>query len=344
MPGEKNSDDKGKLDRPLHSGPRTEVAPIISAGQFDYSAPPDETAGRLDQLRSHEGTTPQPKNLQSATHNPRPEKPVISIRAGGKLAAVDLKSLWDYRELLYFLTWRDVKVRYKQSVLGVAWAVIQPLFTMIIFTVFFGRLAQLPSDGIPYPLFACAAILPWTFFSNAVTNSGASLVGSANLITKVYFPRMIIPASAVAAGLIDLMIAFGILIVLMAYYGVGLTWGLLMAPALILLTALLAIAVGMWTSALNVKYRDIRYALPFAIQLTMYVTPIIYPMSLVPSRWRWLLNLNPLAGIVEGYRSAFFGRPFDWPTLAVSAAITFAFLFYAAYHFRQVERAFADIV
>jgi homopolymeric O-antigen transport system permease protein len=282
--------------------------------------------------------------LDSLSNNPQSEKPLVSIRAGGKFAAVDLKSLWAYRDLLYFLTWRDVKVRYKQTVLGVAWAVIQPLFTMIIFTIFFGRLAQLPSDGIPYPLFACAAILPWTFFSNAVTNSGASLVGSANLITKVYFPRMIIPASAVAAGLIDLMVAFGLLIVLMAYYGVGMTWSLLMAPALIILTVLLAVAVGMWTSALNVKYRDIRYALPFAIQLTMFVTPIIYPVSLVPSRWRWLLTLNPLTGIIEGYRSAFFGRPFDWPMLAVSAAITFALLFYATYHFRQVERAFADII
>lgn len=276
--------------------------------------------------------------------NPQSEKPLVSIRAGDKFAIGDLKSLWAYRDLLYFLTWRDVKVRYKQTVLGVAWALIQPLFTMIIFTIFFGRLAQLPSDGIPYPLFACAAVLPWTFFSNAVTNSGASLVGSANLITKVYFPRMIIPASAVAAGLIDLMVAFGLLIVLMAYYGVGMGWNMLMVPALIVLTVLLAIAAGMWMSALNVKYRDIRYALPFVIQLTMFVTPIIYPVSLVPAKWRWALTLNPLAGIIEGYRSAFFGRPFDWPMLAVSAAITFALLFYSAYHFRQVERAFADIV
>jgi lipopolysaccharide transport system permease protein len=273
-----------------------------------------------------------------------PEKPVVSIRPGGKFAAVDLNSLWDYRELLYFLTWRDVKIRYKQTVLGAAWAIIQPLFTMIIFSIFFGGLAQLPSDGIPYPLFAYAAVLPWTFFSNAVNNSGLSLVGSAHLVTKVYFPRMIIPTAAVAAGLVDLMIAFGLLIVLMSYYGVGITSNLLMTPALITLTALLAVAVGMWTSALNVKYRDIRHALPFAIQLTMFATPIIYPISLVPSRWRWALMLNPLTGIIEGYRSSFFGRPFDWPALAVSAAITFALLFYAAYHFRQVERAFADII
>jgi homopolymeric O-antigen transport system permease protein len=273
-----------------------------------------------------------------------PERPLVSIRAGSKFAAVDLKSLWAYRELLYFLTWRDVKVRYKQTVLGAAWAVIQPLFMMIIFSIFFGKLARLPSDGIPYPLFAYAAVLPWTFFSNAVTKSGNSLVGSANLITKVYFPRMIIPAAAVAAGLIDLMIAFGILIVLLSYYGVGMTWNLLMAPALVFMTALLAVAVGLWTSALDVRYRDIRHALPFAIQLTMFATPIIYPVSLVPSRWRWALNLNPLTGIIEGYRAAFFGRPFDWDALAISAAITIALLFYAAYHFTRVERTFADVV
>ena len=269
---------------------------------------------------------------------------MVSIRAGGKFAAVDLKSLWAYRELLYFLTWRDVKVKYKQTVLGAAWAVIQPLFTVIIFSIFFGNLARLPSDGIPYPLFAYAAVLPWTFFSNAVTKSGNSLVGSANLITKVYFPRMIIPAAAVAAGLIDLLIAFGILIVLLIYYGVGMTWNLLMAPALVVMTALLAVAVGLWTSALDVQYRDIRHALPFAIQLTMFATPIIYPAGLVPSRWRWALNLNPLTGIIEGYRAAFFGRHFDWDALAISAAITFALLFYAAYYFRRVERTFADIV
>jgi len=269
---------------------------------------------------------------------------LVSIRAGDKSAAVDLKSLWAYRELFYFLTWRDVKIRYKQTFLGVAWAVIQPLFTMITFSIFFGKLAGLPSDGIPYPLFAYAALTPWTFFSNALNSSGNSLVGSAHLITKVYFPRMIIPAAAVAAGLIDLMIAFGILIVLMVYYGVGMTWNLLMAPALVAMTALLAVAVGMWTSALNVKYRDIRHALPFAIQLLMFVTPIIYPVGIVPERFRWALSLNPLTGIIEGYRAAFFGRPFDWPPLAISAAITAALLVYSTCYFRRVERTFADIV
>jgi lipopolysaccharide transport system permease protein len=287
---------------------------------------------------------PQSNNPQSAIRNPQSERPLVSIRAGGKFSAVDLKSLWAYRELLYFLTWRDVKVRYKQTLLGAAWAVIQPLFTMIIFSIFFGKLARLPSDGIPYPLFAYSALLPWTFFSNAVSNSGNSLVGSAALITKVYFPRMIIPAASVAAGLIDLMIAFSILFILMIYYGVGMTWNLLMAPALVALTALLAVAVGMWMSALNVKYRDIRHALPFAITLWMFVTPIIYPISLAPARWRWVFILNPLSGIIEGYRSAFLGRPFDWTSLAISAALTLALLLYATFYFRRVERSFADIV
>jgi lipopolysaccharide transport system permease protein len=288
-----------------------------------------------------------PDNPQSAICNPQSEKPLVSIRAGSSQrvwTAIDLRSLWAYRELLYFLTWRDVKVRYKQTALGAAWAIIQPLFTMIIFSIFFGKLAGMPSDGIPYPLFAYAGLLPWTFFSNAVSSSGNSLVGSANLITKVYFPRMIIPGAAVAAGLVDLVVAFGILVILMIYYGVGATWNLLLLPLLIILTTLLALGIGMWMSALNVKYRDIRYALPFAIQLLMFATPIIYPVTLVPERWRWLLSLNPLSGIIEGYRSAFFGRPFDWQMLAASAVITLTCLVYAAYDFRRMERTFADIV
>jgi lipopolysaccharide transport system permease protein len=292
-------------------------------------------------------TTATPATTTKAAEESRlnlPERPLVSIRAGGRPAPVDLKSLWAYRELFYFLTWRDVKVKYKQTALGAAWAVIQPLFTVIIFSIFFAKLAGMPSDGVPYPLFAYAAVLPWIFFSNAVTKSGASLVGSANLITKVYFPRMIIPAAAVAAGLIDLAVAFGILAVLMIYYAVGMTWGLLMVPALIVVTALLAVAVGMWASALDVRYRDVRHALPFAIQLTMFVTPIIYPASVVPERWRWAFNLNPLTGIIEGYRAALFGRPFDWAALASSVAITLALLFYAAYYFKRVERTFADVI
>src|SRR5215510_13853041 len=291
----------------------------------------------------------QPVNrLEESTRHPGeftlPDEPLVRIRPARGWVPINLKDLWHYRDLLYILAARDIKVRYKQTILGAAWAILQPLLTMLIFTLFFGKLAGMPSDNIPYPLFAYAGLLPWTFFSNAVTGSGNSLVGSAHLITKVYFPRMIIPGAAVAAGLIDLMIAFGILIIMMIYYGVGATWNLLMLPALIILTTLLAIGVGMWTSALNVKYRDIRYALPFAIQLTMFATPIIYPVSLIPERWRWAFYLNPLTGIIEGFRASFFGRPFDWTALAISAAITFALLIYAAYHFKRMERTFADIV
>jgi lipopolysaccharide transport system permease protein len=252
--------------------------------------------------------------------------------------------MWSYRELLYFLIWRDVKVRYKQTGLGVAWAIIQPLFTMIIFTLFFGRLAGVPSDNVPYPLFAYAGLLPWTFFSNAISNSGNSLVGSANLITKVYFPRMIIPGAAVAAGLVDFAIALIILILLMFYYGVILSWSILMFPVLVTLTTLLAVGVGMWLSALNVKYRDVRFALPFLVQLWMFVSPVIYPTSFLPVKFRWLLSLNPLTGIIEGYRSSLFGRRFDWTALAMSAAITLVLLVYASYSFRRMEKSFADIV
>jgi lipopolysaccharide transport system permease protein len=273
-----------------------------------------------------------------------PEHPLVSIRPSRKWSALDLRDLWSYRELLYFLTWRDVKVRYKQTLLGAAWAIIQPLFAMLIFTLFFGRLAGVPSDGITYPLFAYAGLLPWMFFSNALTASGNSLVGSSHLITKVYFPRIIIPAAAVMAGLVDFAIAFVILAGLMAYYRVPLVWSMWMLPVLVSLTVLIALGVGMWTSALNVKYRDVRHALPFVIQLWMFATPIIYPSSIVPARWRWALAINPLAGVIESYRASLFGRRFNWPMLATSTAATLAILVCSAYLFRRMEKSFADVV
>jgi lipopolysaccharide transport system permease protein len=276
--------------------------------------------------------------------SPLPDSPLIRIRPRGAKVTLDLGDLWAYRELLYFLTWRDVKVRYKQTVLGVAWAIIQPLFTMLIFTLFFNKLVNVPSDGMPYPIFTYIAILPWVFFSGAVMNSSNSLVGNANLITKVYFPRLIIPAAAVGAGLVDLAIGFLILIGLIIYYQSPLTWGVIIMPPLIGLLTLLALAVGMLMSALNVKYRDIRYALPFFIQLWMFVTPIIYPTSLVPEQWRWLLMLNPLTGIIECFRSTLGGQDFELAPLAVSALITLAALAYSTYIFRRMENSFADIV
>ena len=274
-----------------------------------------------------------------------PIQPLIKIRPSKGWVALQLGDLWVYRELLYFLTWRDIKVRYKQTILGATWAIIQPLFTMLLFTLFFGKLGHIPSDGVPYPIFAYAGLLPWTFFSNAVTNSGNSLVGSANLITKVYFPRMIIPGAAVGAGLVDFAIAFVILIALMIYYHVALTWNLLALPLLLALTTLLALGVGMWASALNVKYRDIRYALPFLVQLWMFFSPVIYPVSLMPQKWRWILWLNPLSGIIEGFRSSLFGvNQFDWTALSISIVVTLGILVYSAYSFRRMERVFADIV
>lgn len=273
-----------------------------------------------------------------------PEKPLVVIQPKKGWIALDLRDIWQYRDLLYILSLRDIKVRYKQTVLGAAWAIIQPLFTMLIFSLIFGKLAKMPSDDIPYPIFAFAGLLPWTFFSNAVTNSGNSLIGNSNLITKVYFPRMIIPAASVASGLLDFLIAFGLLVVLMFYYGVGISINILMLPFLVILTSLLAIGVGMWMSALNVKYRDIRYALPFLIQLGMFATPIIYPSSIVPEKWRWLIALNPLTGQIEAYRSVFFGKPFDWFALGISIILTFAILFYSAYTFKRMEKSFADLV
>jgi lipopolysaccharide transport system permease protein len=272
------------------------------------------------------------------------ETPVVRIRPSGRWTALNLRDLWTYRELFYFMTWRDLKVRYKQTLLGVAWVVIQPLLSMLVFAFFFGRVVGIPSDGIPYPLFAYAGLLPWTFFASSVTRSGNSLVGSAHLITKVYFPRLIIPGAAVCACLVDFAIAFVLLASLMAYYAVPVSLNLLMLPVLLLVTTLLALGVGMWASALNVKYRDVGQILPFALQLGMFVTPIIYPSSIVPAKWRWVLELNPLTGIIESYRAALFGRPFNWSAIGISTAITLVLLVWAAYSFRSMEKDFADVV
>ncbi|HEX8458778.1 MAG TPA: ABC transporter permease [Pyrinomonadaceae bacterium] len=270
-----------------------------------------------------------------------PEKPLVVVTARKSWGAINLRDLWSYRELLYFLVWRDVKVRYKQTLLGAAWALLQPLLLMLIFTFFFSRLARISSGGVPYPLFVYAGLLPWTFLANAVANGGNSLVGSTNLITKVYFPRMFIPAAAVGAGLVDLAIAFGLLVILMFYYGVALHLSLVLLPVLVLLTTLLALAVGMLMSALNVKYRDIRYALPFMIQVWMFASPVIYP---IPGNWRWLLALNPMTGIIENFRASLFGQEFDWTALGLSAAITLILLAYSAFTFTRMEKSFADVI
>jgi lipopolysaccharide transport system permease protein len=257
---------------------------------------------------------------------------------------LDLRSLWEYRELLYFLTWREVKLRYRQTVLGAAWAVVQPLFMSLIFALFFGRLAGISSNGVPYLIFAYSGLLLWTFFANSVNNSGGSVVGNANLITKVYFPRLIIPGAAVGAMLVDFAVAFAVLALLMVFFGVVPTWGFLLLPVLIALTVLLALGFGTWMAALNVKYRDIRYALPFVIQISLFTSPVIYPANLLPEQLRLVYALNPLTGIIENWRAALFGLPFDWPTLAVSVAITLVLLAYSLHAFRQTEKSFADVI
>ncbi len=278
-------------------------------------------------------------------HAPQlPDEPLFVVEARKSGVGINLKELWTHRELLYFLVWRDVKIRYKQTLLGAAWAIIQPLLTMLVFTFIFGKVAKIDSNGIPYPVFAYAALLPWTFFANAITTSGNSIVGSAHLITKVYFPRPIIPIASVCAGLVDLAVAFPMLLVLMFYYHTGITLRALFLVPLVFLTTLLAIAVGMWISAINVKYRDVKFAMPFVVQIWMYLSPVAYPSSIVPDKWRTIYSLNPFVGIIDGYRAALFGRAFDWKTLAISLVVTLGFLTYASYQFRKMEKGFADII
>ena len=267
---------------------------------------------------------------------------VIEPQSGWRL--VDWNELWAYRELLYVLTMRDIKVRYKQTVLGFAWAIIQPFMMMVVFSVFFGRLANMPSDGFPYPLFVYAALLPWTFFANSISSSANSLVGSANLVSKVYFPRLIIPLSSVGSGLVDFAIAGGILLLLMVYYGVGWTSNLFMVPILVIAAAFTALGVGTFLAALNVAYRDFRYVVPFLVQFWMFATPVVYPASLVPREWQWALYLNPMAGVIEGFRSAFLGRPFDVPGILLSLAIAGILFAAGIAYFGKVERRFADII
>ena len=288
-----------------------------------------------------EETTARITLLQPITE---PDELVIEARPGWM--AIDWKEIWRYRELLYFLTWRDVKIRYKQTVLGGAWAILQPFLTMIIFSLFFGRLAGLgqKTGGIPYPIYVYSGLLAWTFFANAVTNSSNSLVGSAYLITKVYFPRLIIPLAAVAVGLVDFAVSSVVLLGMMVYYGTAITWQLLLVPVFLAATVLTATGVGTFLSALTVSYRDFRYVVPFAIQIWMFVTPVIYPITIVPARWRWLLSLNPMTGLIDGFRSAFLAHRVDWGVVAISATMSFVICVVSLIYFRRVERQFADVI
>lgn len=271
-----------------------------------------------------------------------PRQPVVLIEAERRWAALDFKALWQYRELFYFLMWRDVKVRYKQTLFGILWAILQPLVTMLIFTYFFGKLARVPAEGIPYPVFFYAGLVIWGFFSNSVMNSANSLLGNTNLITKVYFPRIIIPGAAVGAGLLDFAIAAALLVGMVLFYRFPLTAADLLLLPLVVLITLLAFAVGVLLAALNVRYRDVRYALPFLINIWFFVTPIIYPSSLVPEEWRWVLALNPITGIVEAFRAALFDRPVAWGALLYSAGFTLVLLAVGSLVFQQMEKYFAE--
>lgn len=256
-----------------------------------------------------------------------------------------LREFLRYRELFYFLAWRNVKVRYKQTVLGVGWALLQPLFSMIVFTILFGKFAKLPSEGVPYPIFYFSALLPWTYFSGTLTLSGNSLVQDPNLITKVYFPRAILPASAAISGLVDFGISFLLLFVMLAYYQIPLTWLSLLWPVLVVLLVMFSLGVSLFLAALNVKYRDVKYIVPFIIQLGLFVTPVIYPISMIPERYRLLAALNPLSGIIETFRASLIPhREIEWSLLCVSAVLTVLVFVGGTLYFRNTERTFADVV
>lgn len=271
--------------------------------------------------------------------------PVLHIAPSQGWVSLKLNELWHYRELLYFLTWRDIKVRYKQTVLGAAWAIIQPFFTMVVFSLFFGKLAKVPSDGIPYPIFSYAALVPWTFFANALTQSSNSLVGSANLIKKVYFPRLAVPIATVMSGIVDFVLAFGVLLGMMLYYGITPTINALWLLGFLMLTLIAALGTSLWLSAMNVQFRDVRYVVPFLTQFWMFATPIAYSSTLLSEPWRTLYGLNPLVGVVEGFRWALLGaNTAPGPMIIASSLASLIILVGGAFYFRRMEKTFADVV
>ena len=272
------------------------------------------------------------------------DEPTYVIDASDTGSGLGLKDLWRSRELLYFLTWRDVRVRYKQTALGASWAILQPLLTMIIFTVFFGRLAGVPSDGLPYPLFSFAALLPWTYFAQSLTQSSNSLVVSQNLLKKIYFPRLVIPVASALGGLVDFATAFVVLIAMMVYYRVGVSLQALMMPVFLVLATITALGVGLWLSAINVKYRDVRYTVPFLTQIWLFATPVAYPSSMVHGKLKVLFGINPMAGVVEGFRWSLLGTAPPGGMIWVSVAVAALLLFTGLRYFRRVERSFADVV
>jgi lipopolysaccharide transport system permease protein len=301
------------------------VQKVVDSLVRPRTTPPDEAEGTLhERYFGHEHIT------------------VIQPSRGWR--GLDLRELWAYRELLVVLTMRDVKVRYKQTVLGAAWAILQPFLTMVVFSILFGRLANMPSDGFPYPIFVYSALLPWTFFSNAVTSSSNSLVGSAHLISKVYFPRLIIPLTAIGVTVVDFVVASSVMLAMMVFYGVGWSVNLLMAPMLIISLVFIAFGVGTILCALMVAYRDIRYIVPFIMQLWMFVTPVVYSAELVPARWRWLLYFNPMTGVIEGFRATFLSKAFNFAAFGLSTFVAILIFLAAVAYFERLERSFADVI
>ena len=272
-------------------------------------------------------------------------EPTVVIQPRRHLFALDIKAIWEYRELLYFLIWRDLKVRYRQSVIGVGWVILQPLMTMVVFTAVFGKFVGVPSDGLPYPIFIFSALLPWNLFASALTRGSASVVDNTQLVSKVYFPRLILPLSGVLSPVADFVVAFGILIGMMVWFGTSPTWGILALPLLVLLAILTALAIDIWLSALNVRYRDVGHTVPFLVQIWMFISPVTYPVSLVPEKWRLLYSLNPMAGVIEGFRWALLGKQSpDFAVITASAVMMFTLLISGIVYFKHTERTFADVI
>ena len=295
---------------------------------------------------AHVATKSEPAAGRSLAVQPQrtgSSRPRIRIQPRSGWIPIDWKELWEFRELLYFLIWRDVKVRYKQTVLGVAWAVLQPVFSMVIFTIIFGKFAKIPSENLPYAVFVYAGLLPWMFFSQAVTMGGQSLVNQQHLLTKIYLPRLFVPTASTGSGLVDLAISFGVYAVILLVYQITPSWQVVFVPLLVLLTIVAALGFAYTLAALTVAYRDFRYVVPFMVQAMLYLSPVIYPVSIIPPRFHWLLALNPMAGVIDGYRSAILGKPWNFTTLTVSTLSAMLLLTFGVFYFRKTERRFADI-
>lgn len=285
------------------------------------------------------------EELTSIASRPEHKIPHLRIEPSKGFVPLKARELWEFRELLYFLVWRDIKVRYKQTALGILWAIIQPVMAMVVFSIFFGKLGKLPSDGLPYPIFTFAALVPWTLFANGLMQATNSLVASSNLIKKVYFPRLIIPIATVLAGVVDFVLALGVLLILMLFYGITPTFNIIWLPVFLVLTIIASLAISLWLSALNVKYRDVKYVIPFLSQIWLFATPIAYSSSLLSEPWRTVFGLNPMVGVVEGFRWALLGTNTQPGMMAVvSAVVAFILLISGAYYFRRMEKNFADII